>query len=85
MPGTFTVSNLGMYGISYFQAIINPPESTILSVGSIVKKPIPKNDGYEFADFITMGLACDHRVIDGVYGAQFLEALSHELENLKIE
>lgn len=83
--GTFTISNLGMYGISRFQAIINPPESAILSIGATVKKAVPGKNGIEFADFITLGLACDHRVIDGIYGAQFLEALAHELNHVKIE
>ena len=85
MPGTFTISNLGMYGISRFQAIINPPESAILTVGNINRKVIPVNGGFGFADFITLGLACDHRVIDGVYGAKFLKSLAHELENINIE
>jgi len=83
-PGTFTVSNLGMYGISEFQAIINPPESAILSVGNMEKRAVPGQQGVHFADHMTFGLACDHRVIDGAYGARFLELLSHKLENLKI-
>jgi pyruvate dehydrogenase E2 component (dihydrolipoamide acetyltransferase) len=82
--GTFTISNLGMYGISEFQAIINPPECAILSVGNIEKKAVPEEHGLRFADFISFGLACDHRVIDGAYGARFLESLAQKLANLTI-
>jgi pyruvate dehydrogenase E2 component (dihydrolipoamide acetyltransferase) len=80
-PGTFTISNLGMYGIHEFQAIINPPECAILTVGSVEKKAVPEEKGLRFADFISFGLACDHRVIDGAYGARFLESLAQKLEN----
>ena len=83
-PGSFTVSNLGMYGISEFQAIINPPETAILSVGNAEKRAVPGDQGVEFADFMTFGLACDHRVIDGAYGARFLASIADNLENLKI-
>ena len=83
-PGSFTVSNLGMYGISEFQAIINPPESAILSVGTVEKRAVPDGQGVQFADYMTFGLACDHRVIDGAYGARFLALLAKKLENLKI-
>jgi len=83
-PGSFTVSNLGMYGISEFQAIINPPESAILSVGNAEKRAVPGELGVEFADYMTFGLACDHRVIDGAYGARFLALLAEKLENLTI-
>jgi len=82
--GTFTITNLGMYGINEFQAIINPPESAILSVGTVEKKAVPDGQGVQFADYITFGLACDHRVIDGAYGARFLALLAEKLENLKI-
>jgi pyruvate dehydrogenase E2 component (dihydrolipoamide acetyltransferase) len=83
-PGSFTLSNLGMYGISEFQAIINPPESAILAVGNAEKKAVPGDQGVEFADYMAFGLACDHRVIDGAYGALFLANLTEKLENLKI-
>lgn len=82
--GTFTVSNLGMYGISEFQAIINPPESAILTVGKAEKRAVPGDQGVRFADYMAFGLACDHRVIDGAYGARFLESLAEKLENFKI-
>ena len=68
-PGTFTISNLGMYGISEFQAIINPPECAILTIGRAEKRAVPGKDGVAFADYMTFGLACDHRVIDGALGA----------------
>jgi pyruvate dehydrogenase E2 component (dihydrolipoamide acetyltransferase) len=84
VPGTFTISNLGMYGISEFQAIINPPETAILSVGRVEKRAVPDGQDVRFADYMTFGLACDHRVIDGAYGARFLESLSEKLENLEI-
>lgn len=83
-PGSFTVSNLGMHGISEFQAIINPPESAILTVGNVEKRAMPGEEGVVFADYITFGLACDHRVIDGAYGARFLALLADNMENLRI-
>jgi len=82
--GTFTITNLGMYGINEFQAIINPPESAILSVGNVEKRAVPDGKGVQFADYMTFGLACDHRVIDGAYGARFLALLAEKLENFKI-
>ena len=83
-PGTITISNLGMYGISEFQAIINPPESAILTVGNAEKRAVPGDQGVRFADYMAFGLACDHRAIDGAYGARFLESLAQKLENFKI-
>ena len=83
-PGTFTVSNLGNYGISEFQAIINPPETAILTVGNAEKRAVPGKEGVQFADHMTFGLACDHRVIDGAYGARFLQWLAEKLENLNL-
>ena len=78
--GSFTVSNLGMFGINMFQAIINPPESAILSVGAIEKKVIPSDDGIRFASMVTLGLAVDHRAVDGAYAAKFMKALKDNLE-----
>jgi pyruvate dehydrogenase E2 component (dihydrolipoamide acetyltransferase) len=78
--GSFTVSNLGMFGINMFQAIINPPESAILSVGVIEKKVIPSDDGIRFAPMVTLGLAVDHRAADGAYAAKFMKALKENLE-----
>ena len=81
--GSFTVSNLGMFGINMFQAIINPPESAILSVGVIEKKVIPSDDGIRFASMVTLGLAVDHRAADGAYAAKFMKALKENLEFFK--
>lgn len=78
----FTVSNLGMLGISSFQAIINAPESAILAVGATERRPYEgKNGAVEFGDFLTLNLACDHRVVDGAIGAAFLATLTRYLEN----
>lgn len=78
----FTVSNLGMLGISSFQAIINAPESAILAVGATERRPFEGKDGaVEFGDFLTLNLACDHRVVDGAIGAAFLTTLTRYLEN----
>jgi pyruvate dehydrogenase E2 component (dihydrolipoamide acetyltransferase) len=78
--GSFTVSNLGMFGINMFLAIINPPESAILSVGTIEKKVIPSEDGIRVASIVTLGLAVDHRAVDGAYAAKFMKALKDGLE-----
>jgi pyruvate dehydrogenase E2 component (dihydrolipoamide acetyltransferase) len=79
--GTFTVSNLGAYGIDRFDAIINPPQAAILSVGAIVKKPVVNDAGEIVAgQCIDLGLSCDHRVVDGALGAQFLAAMRRLLE-----
>ncbi len=80
-PGTFTVSNLGMYGISRFLPIINPPECAILSVGSIEKKVMPANNGIKIIDSLTLGLACDHRAVDGAMASQFLSKIKEDIEN----
>jgi len=79
--GTFTVSNLGSYGIDRFFAIINPPQAAILSVGSIVKKPVVQNDQIVIGQRMTVGLSADHRVVDGAIGAQFLSAFRELIEN----
>jgi pyruvate dehydrogenase E2 component (dihydrolipoamide acetyltransferase) len=80
--GTITVSNLGGYGVEQFFAIINPPQSLIVSVGTIVKKPVVGSDGTVRAgQRIAVGISCDHRVVDGAIGAQFLAELKKVLEN----
>jgi pyruvate dehydrogenase E2 component (dihydrolipoamide acetyltransferase) len=79
--GTFTVSNLGSYGIDRFFAIINPPQAAILSVGSIVKKPVVQNDQIVIGQRMIVGLSADHRVVDGAIGAQFLSAFRELIEN----
>jgi pyruvate dehydrogenase E2 component (dihydrolipoamide acetyltransferase) len=79
--GTFTVSNLGSYGIDRFDAIINPPQAAILSVGNIVKKPVVDASGAIVAgQRLDIGMSCDHRVVDGAIGAQFLAALRQLIE-----
>ena len=79
--GTFTVSNLGMYGVDNFDAIINPPHGAILAVGAGVKKPVVKDDGeIGVATVMSVTLSVDHRVIDGALGAQLLEAIKSNLE-----
>ena len=78
----FTVSNLGMMGITSFQAIINAPESAILALGATERRAYEgKNGAVEFGDFLTLNLACDHRVVDGAIGAAFLVTLTRYLEN----
>jgi pyruvate dehydrogenase E2 component (dihydrolipoamide acetyltransferase) len=78
---TFTVSNLGMFGIDNFTSIINQPNSAILSVGAIVEKPIVKNGEIVVGNTMKLTLTCDHRTVDGAVGAQFLQTLKTFIEN----
>jgi pyruvate dehydrogenase E2 component (dihydrolipoamide acetyltransferase) len=78
---TFTVSNLGMFGIQSFTSIINQPNSAILSVGAIEQKPVVRNGQIVVGHTMTITLACDHRTVDGATGAQFLQTLRNYLEN----
>ncbi len=78
---TFTVSNLGMFGITSFTSIINQPNSAILSVGAIVHEPVVKEGAIVVGNTMTLNLACDHRTIDGAAGAAFLQTLKTYLEN----
>jgi len=78
---TFTVSNLGMFGITEFTSIINQPNSAILSVGAIVEKPVVRNGQIVVGNTMKVTLACDHRTVDGATGAQFLQTLRTYLEN----
>ena len=80
--GTLTVSNLGRYGIESFSAVINPPQAVILSIGAIVKKPVinTRNEIVP-AQRMAIGLSADHRVVDGVIGAQYLAELRRLIEN----
>lgn len=78
---TFSISNLGMFGIETFTSIINQPNSAILSVGAIIEKPIVKNGQIVVGNTMKLSLACDHRVVDGATGAQFLQTLRTYLEN----
>jgi len=78
---TFTISNLGMFGIESFTSIINQPNSAILSVGAIVQKPVVKNGQVVPGNTMKLTLACDHRTVDGATGAQFLQTLKGFIEN----
>lgn len=78
---TFTVSNLGMFGIEEFTSIINQPNSAILSVGSIIKKPVVREDKITIGHTMKLTLACDHRTVDGVTGSLFLQTLKGFVEN----
>ena len=79
--GTFSVSNLGMLDIDEFTAVINPPEAGILAVGRIVPKPVAHENGMAIRRRMRLTMSCDHRVIDGATGAQFLKTLKGMLEN----
>ncbi|EDV22413.1 uncharacterized protein TRIADDRAFT_50632 [Trichoplax adhaerens] len=81
--GTFTISNLGMFGIKQFTAIINPPQACILAVGTTEKRMIPDNDvesGYSTATFMSVTLSCDHRIVDGATGARWLSVFRSLME-----
>lgn len=78
---TFTVSNLGMFGIKEFTSIINQPNSAILSVGTIIQKPVVKNGQIAVGNTMTVTLACDHRTVDGATGAKFMQTLRQYIEN----
>lgn len=78
---TFTISNLGMFGIESFTSIINQPNSAILSVGAIVEKPVVKDGQLAVGNTMKLTLACDHRTVDGATGAQFLQTLKGYIEN----
>ena len=78
---TFTISNLGMFGIEEFTAIINPPDSCILAVGTIVQKPVVQDGQIVVGNMMKLTLSCDHRVVDGAKGAEFLKTVKSNLEN----
>lgn len=78
---TFTISNLGMMGIEEFTAIINPPDACILAVGAIIEKPIVQNGEIKIGNTMKVTLSCDHRVVDGMVGSQFLKTLKENLES----
>jgi pyruvate dehydrogenase E2 component (dihydrolipoamide acetyltransferase) len=77
---TFTISNLGMFGIEEFTAIINPPDSCILAIGGIIQKPIVENGEMVVGNMMKVTLSCDHRVVDGATGAEFLQTFKGILE-----
>jgi pyruvate dehydrogenase E2 component (dihydrolipoamide acetyltransferase) len=78
---TFTVSNLGMFGIDQFTAIINPPEAGILAVGGVEEKPVVVDGRLEVRQRMRVTMSCDHRAIDGATGAKFLQTLRRFVEN----
>lgn len=78
---TFTISNLGMFGIDEFTAIINPPDACILAVGGIAEKPVVKNGQIVPGNIMKVTLSCDHRVVDGVVGSSFLTTFKEYMEN----
>jgi pyruvate dehydrogenase E2 component (dihydrolipoamide acetyltransferase) len=79
--GTFSTSNLGMFNVSSFAAIIHPPQSAVLAVGRVSKKPIVDNDEIKIAETLTATISVDHRVADGAEGAQFLVEVKRLLEH----
>ncbi|MDE2166600.1 MAG: pyruvate dehydrogenase complex dihydrolipoamide acetyltransferase [Alphaproteobacteria bacterium] len=78
--GTFSISNLGMYGVREFTAVINPPQACILAVGAGEERPMARNGGLAVANVMTCTLACDHRVLNGAEGAQWLQAFKKLIE-----
>ncbi|MGZ4386278.1 MAG: dihydrolipoamide acetyltransferase family protein [Gaiellaceae bacterium] len=78
--GTFTISNLGPFGVEQFVAVLNPPQAAILAVGAIEERPVVRDGGLEIAPMLTLTLTCDHRVVDGSLAAQFLRSLTELLE-----
>ncbi len=79
--GTFTISNLGMFGVERFNAIVNPPQAAILAVGAIVDRVVPVNGQPAVQPMLTLTLSCDHRIVDGARAAQFLQTLVAYLED----
>ncbi|TNE42661.1 MAG: pyruvate dehydrogenase complex dihydrolipoamide acetyltransferase, partial [Alphaproteobacteria bacterium] len=79
--GTFSISNLGMFGIKEFSAVINPPHGAILAIGAGEERPIVKDGALAVATMMTVTLSCDHRVVDGAVGAQFLAAFKGFIED----
>jgi pyruvate dehydrogenase E2 component (dihydrolipoamide acetyltransferase) len=80
---TFTVSNLGGLGIESFTPLLNPPQVAILGVDAIAVKPVRRDGGIEFLDFIGLSLTCDHQAVDGAPGARFLQVLKRNIENVE--
>ena len=79
--GTFSISNLGMFGVKHFSAVINPPQGCILAVGAGEKRPVVKGDSLTVATVMTCTLSVDHRVVDGAVGAEFLKHFKQNIEN----
>jgi pyruvate dehydrogenase E2 component (dihydrolipoamide acetyltransferase) len=78
--GTFTISNLGMFGIEHFVAVLNPPQAAILAVGSTDERPVVRDGELEVLPLCTLTLTCDHRTVDGATGSEFLQTLKAFLE-----
>ncbi|HEV2714447.1 MAG TPA: dihydrolipoamide acetyltransferase family protein, partial [Terriglobales bacterium] len=78
---TFSISNLGMFGIDEFTAVINPPEGAILAIGAMTPKPVARDGQVAIRQMMRVTMSCDHRVIDGAIGAQFLQTFKQILEN----
>ena len=78
---TFTISNLGMFGIDEFTAIVNPPDACILAVGGIKQTPVVKDGQIKIGNVMKVTLSCDHRVVDGAIGSAFLQTLKSYLED----
>lgn len=78
---TFTISNLGMYGIDHFTAVINPPEAAVLAVGAVQQEAVVRDGQLSAATTLKLTLSIDHRVLDGATAAEFLQALVHILEH----
>ena len=81
LGASFSVSNLGMFGIDEFTAIINPPEAAILAVGAMSPKPVVRNNVLVIRQMMRVTMSCDHRVVDGATGAKFLQTFKKILEN----
>ncbi len=79
--GTFSISNLGMFGVTHFQAIVNPPQSCIMAVGAGIEKPIVENGKIEIRTVMSVTLSTDHRSVDGAVGAEFLQHFKRYIEN----
>jgi pyruvate dehydrogenase E2 component (dihydrolipoamide acetyltransferase) len=78
--GTFTISNLGMFGIEQFVAVLNPPQSAILAVGATEQKPVVRDGEVTVRPLMSMTITCDHRAIDGADGADFLRTVKELVE-----
>ncbi len=78
--GTFTVSNLGMFGVTRFQAIVNPPQAAILAVGALRREPVVRDDAPQVGHVMDLSLTCDHRILYGADGARFLARVRELLE-----
>ena len=79
--GTISISNLGMYGISEFSAVINPPQGAILAIGAGEQKPVVKNGELTVGTVMKVTMSCDHRAIDGAVSAEYLQAFKAYVEN----